>query len=93
MPLIKRSFGSTSGGEFEPSHVKVINFGYNPDDVGSADGSLSFSQLGNPEIEVKFSAGANGSNAHTVHVVAEVLVVNTYNTSTTGQINFKSITE
>lgn len=92
-PAIRRSFGATSGGEFEPSHVKVINFGYNPDDVGSADGSLSFSQLGNPEIEVKFGAGANGSNAHTVHVVAEVLVVNTYNTSTTGQINFKSITE
>ncbi len=92
-PAVDKTFGTTSGDEFSPSHVKVINFGYNPDDVGSADGSLSFSQLGNPEISVKFSAGANGSNDHTVHVVAEVLVINTYNTSSTGQINFKMITE
>ncbi len=92
-PAIDRSFGGTSGGEFKPSHVKVINFAYNPDDYSSADGSLSFSQLGNPEIEVKFGAGANGSNDHTVHVVAEVLVINTYNTSSTGAINFKMITE
>ena len=92
-PAIKRSLGSTSGGEFVPSHVKVINFGYNPDDYSSADGSISLSQLGNPEIEVKFGANANGSNAHTVHVVAEVLVINTYNTSQSGQINFKMITE
>jgi len=92
-PAVDKTFGTNSGGVFSPSHVKVINFGYNPEDVGSADGSLSFSQLGNPEIEVKFTAGANGSNDHTVHVVAEVLVINTYNTSSTGQINFKMITE
>jgi len=90
---IERHAGLTTGGEFAPSHVKVINFGYNPDDYSSADGSLSFSQLGNPEIEVKFSDSANGSNAHTVHIVAEVLTINTYNTSSTGAINFKMITE
>jgi len=92
-PAVDGTYGATSGNEFNPSHVKVINFAYNPDDYSSADGSLSFSQLGNPEIEVKFSAGANGSNDHTVHVVAEVLTINTYNTSASGQINFKMITE
>jgi len=92
-PAVDRSFGKTSGGEFSPSHVKVINFAYNPDDYSSADGSLSFSHLGKPEIEVKFGAKANGSNAHTVHIVAEVLTINTYNTSASGQINFKMITE
>ena len=63
-PAVDKTFGTNSGGVFSPSHVKVINFGYNPEDVGSADGSLSFSQLGNPEIEVKFGAGANGSNGN-----------------------------
>ena len=88
---IEKHAGLTTGGEFAPGHVKVLNFGYNPDDYSSADGSLSFSQLGNPEIEVKFSDGVSG--AHTLHVVAEVLTINTYNVSATGAINFKMITE
>jgi len=79
------------GGNTELAHVKVINFAYNPDDYSSADGSLSLSQLSVPEIEVMFPTGTTGS--HTVHVVAELLTINTYNTSSTGVISFKMITE
>jgi len=89
---ITSGFGFTKGGKFSPAHVKVINFGYNPNDRASADGSLSLSQLGNPEISVKFPTGTSDV-AHTLHVVAEILTIATYNTSSTGSINFKVITE
>lgn len=81
-----------AGGSFDPSHIQVFNFGFNPDDHSSADGSLSFSQLGNPELEVMFNTSAS-TNAHTLHIIAETLTINTYNTSANGQINFKMITE
>ncbi len=78
-------------GDCDINKIKVINFAYSPDDYSSADGSLSFSQLSSPTIEVMFPTGTSG--AHTLHIVAEVLTINTYNTSSTGQINFKMITE
>lgn len=88
---VDKSLGSTTGDEFEFSKVKVINFGKNPNDYSSADGSLALSQVNVPELELKFPTGT--SSAHTVHVVAELITLNTYNTSATGQINFKSISE
>jgi hypothetical protein len=88
---VDNSLGQTTGGEFDFSRVKVINFGMNPDDYSSADGSLALSQVNVPELEVKFPTGTSG--AHTVHIVAEIITLNTYNTSATGQINFKSISE
>ncbi len=89
--VVTTGAGTTKGGKFSPAHVKVINFGYNPQDRASADGSLSLSQLGQPEIEVKFPTGTSG--AHTLHVVAEILNIATYNVSSNGSINFKVITE
>ncbi len=86
-----KSVGTTTGDEFEFAKVKVINFGKNPNDYSSADGSLALSQVNVPELEVKFPTGTSG--AHTVHIVAEIITLNTYNTSATGQINFKSISE
>ena len=91
-PAIDKTLGKTSGGEFDSSYVKVINFAYSPDDYGSADGCLSFSQLGQPEIEFKLCDGATGA-AHSLHVVAEILTINTYSTSNSGSIGFKQITE
>ena len=88
---VDKSLGKTTGDEFDFGRVKVINFGKNPNDYSSADGSLALSQINVPELEVKFPTGT--SSAHTVHVVAEILTLNTYNTSATGQINFKSISE
>jgi len=88
---VDKSIGKTSGDEFEFSRVKVINFGMNPDDYSSADGALALSQVNVPELEVKFPTGTSG--AHSVHVVAELITLSTYNTSATGQINFKSISE
>jgi hypothetical protein len=88
---VDKSLGQTTGGEFDFSRVKVINFGMNPDDYSSADGSLALSQVNVPELEVKFPTGTSGAN--TVHIVAEIITLNTYNTSATGQINFKSISE
>ncbi len=81
-----------AGGSFDPSHIQVFNFGFSPDGHSEADGSLSFSQLGNPELEVMFNTSAS-TNAHTLHIIAETLTINTYNTSANGQINFKMITE
>lgn len=88
---VDKSLGKTTGDEFDFGRVKVINFGKNPNDYSSADGSLALSQINVPELEVKFPTGT--SSAHTLHVVAEILTLNTYNTSATGQINFKSISE
>ena len=88
---VDKSLGTTTGGEFAFGKVKVINFGKNPNDYSSADGSLALSQVNVPELEVKLPTGTSG--AHTVHVVAELITLNTYNTSATGQINFKSISE
>ncbi len=88
---VDNSLGATTGDEFDFSRVKVINFGMNPDDYSSADGSLALSQVNVPELEVKFPTGTSG--AHTVHVVAELITLSTYNVSATGQINFKSISE
>ena len=79
------------GGETDLAKVKIINFAYNPDDYSSADGSLSLSQLSVPELEVMFPTGTTGS--HTLHCVAELLTINTYNTSPSGVISFKMITE
>jgi len=90
-PPVDKSLGKTTGDQFEPSYVKVINFGMNPDDYSSADGSLALSQINVPELEVKFPTGTSG--AHTIHVVAELITLSTYNVSATGQINFKSISE
>ena len=88
---VDKSLGKTTGDEFDFGRVKVINFGMNPDDYSSADGSLALSQVNVPELELKFPTGTSG--AHTVHVVAEIITLSTYNTSATGQINFKSISE
>lgn len=88
---IDKSLGKTTGDEFDFSKVKVINFGMNPDDYSSADGALALSQINVPELEIKFPTGTSG--AHSVHVIAEMITLNTYNTSATGQINFKSISE
>ena len=88
---VDKSLGNTTGDEFGFDKVKVINFGKNPNDYSSADGSLALSQINVPELELKFPTGT--SSAHTVHVVAEIITLNTYNTSQTGQINFKSISE
>jgi len=88
---VDNSLGATTGDEFDFSRVKVINFGMNPDDYSSADGSLALSQVNVSELEVKFPTGTSG--AHTVHVVAELITLSTYNVSATGQINFKSISE
>jgi hypothetical protein len=90
-PPVDKSLGKTTGDQFEPSYVKVINFGMNPDDYSSADGALALSQVNVPELEVKFPTGTSG--AHTIHVVAELITLSTYNVSATGQINFKSISE
>jgi len=88
---VDKSLGKTTGDEFDFGRVKVINFGMNPNDYSSADGSLALSQINVPELEVKFPTGTSG--AHTLHVVAEVITLSTYNVSATGQINFKSISE
>ena len=88
---VDKSLGKTTGDEFDFSKVKVINFGMNPDDYSSADGALALSQINVPELELKFPTGTSG--AHSVHVIAEMITLNTYNTSATGQINFKSISE
>jgi len=88
---IDKSLGKTTGDEFDFSKVKVVNFGMNPDDYSSADGALALSQINVPELEIKFPTGTSG--AHSVHVIAEMITLNTYNTSATGQINFKSISE
>jgi len=88
---VDKSLGKTTGDEFDFGRVKVINFGMNPDDYSSADGALALSQVNVPELEVKFPTGTSG--AHTIHVVAELITLSTYNVSATGQINFKSISE
>jgi len=69
-----------------------VNFGYSPDDYSSADGSVSFSQMNNIELEIFFGSEASTNN-HNVHIVAEMLTANTYNVSSTGAITFKSIGE
>ena len=83
--------GGTGAGHFNPMHVKVINFGFNPQTTADADSFLSFSQLSVPEVEVKFGTGTSGS--HTLHAIAELTTLNTYNTSQSGQVNYKLITE
>jgi len=88
---VDKTIGSNTGNEFEFPKVKVINFGMNPDDYSSADGALALSQVNVPELEVKFPTGTSG--ATTLHVVAELITLSTYNVSATGQINFKSISE
>ena len=80
------------GGGVDISRVCVVNFAYSPDDYSSADGSVSFAQMNNIELEVMFGSEAS-TNDHNVHVVAEMLTINTYNTSSTGAITFKSIGE
>jgi len=86
-----KDLGGTGGGAFNPSHVKVINFGFNPQTTADGDSFLSFSQLSVPEVEVKFATGVTGS--HTLHCIAELVTLNTYNTSQSGQVNYKLITE
>ena len=88
---VDKSLGKTTGDEFDFGRVKVINFGKNPNDYSSADGSLALSQINVPELEVKFPTGTSGS--HTLHAIAELVVLHTYNTSSSGQINYKLITE
>ena len=90
-PLLSNVLCGVGGGDCDLAKVKVINFAFNPDDYSSADGSLSISQLSVPELEVMFPTGTSG--AHTLHCVAELLTINTYNTSPSGVISFKMITE
>lgn len=90
-PLLSNVLCGVGGGTCDLAKVKVINFAYNPDDYSSADGSLSVSQLSVPELEVMFPTDTTG--AHTLHCVAELLTINTYNTSPSGVISFKMITE
>ena len=88
------SIAHIGGGNCDMSRLCVINFAFNPDDYASADGCVSFQQIsgGGPELEVFFDTLAS-TNPHHVHVVAEILTINTYNTSATGSISFKSLTE
>jgi len=81
-------------GETDMSRVVVINFALNPDDYSSADGLVSFSQVsgGGPILECFFDSSAS-SNPHTIHVVAEIASITTYNTSNSGSISIKTITE
>ena len=79
------------GGTADISRVAVINFAFSPDDYSSADGSVSFGSMNNIEVDLQFAHGATGP--HTVHVVAEMLTLNTYNTNNNGAITFKSIGE
>jgi len=90
-PATNLLVSEVGGGTADISRVAVINFGYSPDDYSSADGSVSFGALSNIELELFFAHGATGG--HTVHVIAEMLTLNTYNTSNTGAITFKSIGE
>ena len=80
------------GGGADISRVCVVNFAYSPDDYSSADGSVSFAQMNNIELEVMFGSEAS-TNDHNVHIIAEMLTLNTYNTSASGAITFKSIGE
>jgi len=80
------------GGSADISRVCVINFAYSPDDYSSADGLVSFAQMNNVELEILFGAEASTNN-HNVHIVAEMVTLSTYNTSASGAITFKSITE
>ena len=90
-PLLSNVLCGVGGGNCDLAKVKIINFAFNPDDYSSADGSLSISQLSVPELEVMFPTATSG--AHTLHCVAELLTINTYNTSPSGVISFKMITE
>ena len=88
---VAKDLGGTGAGNFNPMHVKVINFGFNPQTTADGDSFLSFSQLSVPEVEVKFGTGTTG--AHTLHAIAELVTLNTYNTSSSGQVSYKLITE
>ena len=88
---VNKDLGGTGAGQFNPAHVKVINFGFNPQTTADGDSFLSFSQLSVPEVEVKFPTGTTGS--HTLHCIAELVTLNTYNVSQSGQVNYKLITE
>ena len=92
LPAAADAKPASVGGEAEISRVCVVNFGYSPDDYSSADGSVSFSQMNNIELELFFGSEASTNN-HNVHIVAEMLTANTYNVSSTGAITFKSIGE
>ena len=83
---------ATIGGSADMSRVCVINFAYSPDDYSSADGLVSFAQMNNIELDIEFGSEAS-TNDHNVHVVAEMVTLSTYNTSATGAITFKSLTE
>ncbi len=83
--------GGVGAGGWNPNHVKIIDFGYAPNDIASADGCISLSMISSPEIELKFAHTSTGASS--VHVLAEVITLNTYNTSQNGQISFKMITE
>ena len=91
-PSVRSALAPLGAGTTDLSKVKVINFGYSPDARSAADGLVSFSGLNNPVLEMKLSLAAT-SAAHTIHVVAEVVDVITYNTSQNGVINLKQITE
>ncbi len=92
LPAAADAKPASVGGGSEISRVCVVNFGYSPDDYSSADGSVSFSQMNNIELEIFFGSEASTNN-HNVHIVAEMLTANTYNVSSTGAITFKSIGE
>ena len=90
-PVVDASLGSVGGGNWTPAHVKTFNFGTGSKDYASADGCISLSQISSPEIEVKFPHTSAG--ATTLHVLAEIVVLNTYSVSQSGAITFKMITE
>ena len=92
LPAAADTKPASVGGGADISRVCVVNFAYSPDDYSSADGSVSFAQMNNIELEVFFGSEAS-TNDHNVHVIAEMLTVSSYNTSSTGAITFKSIGE
>ena len=90
-PYTNELISPIGNGTTDFSRVKVIQFAYNPNDYASADGCLALGQTQNPTIEVTFPTGASG--ATTVHVVAEMLTLATYNVNANGAVNFKVIQE
>jgi len=91
-PSVQSAISPIGAGTTDLSKVKCINFGFSPDARSAADGILSFGGLANPVLEVKLSLAAT-SAAHTIHAVAEVVDIITYNSSQNGVINVKQITE
>ena len=85
-------FSVVGSGATDISKVKVIQFGFDAFSKSAADGVISFSNLNNPELEIKLSLAAT-SAAHTINVMAEFVDIKAYNTGSNGVVNIKQITE